>query len=240
MNQPMYVVVSVWVWDRIFCWLTWRSCRLRIRRALVWTYLVRHRMQQRLCMPCQTQGFAIATIVLQCLARLLQWGWSVGQLPCWQRPALMACFPPSAQMKREMIWNIMKLPHVHPHPVRKQAGPTVKKEQCRPWCCPNMHITEFVRKFGMCTINLLHKSCYIHWGQACSQNALNAQFHWLNSAQKPECEAWTSGTELEDDGGNGYIGQHSKFFIWESFGIHFKWFKHGYFPCDPTWSDLPT
>ena len=100
----------------------------------------------------------------------------------------------------EISWNY------HPHPVRKQAGPTVKKEQCRPLCCPNMHITEFVRKFGMCTINLLwwfHKSCYIHWGQACSQNALNAQFHWLNSAQKPECEAWTSGTELEDDGGNG-------------------------------------
>ena len=47
-----------------FCWLTWHwySCRLRIRRALVWTYLVRHRMQQRLCMPCQSQGFAIATV----------------------------------------------------------------------------------------------------------------------------------------------------------------------------------
>lgn len=128
-----------------FCWLTWHwySCRLRIRRALVWTYLVRHRMQQRLCMPCQSQGFASlqynVTILLRCLARLLRWRWSVGQLPCWQRPALMACFPPSTQLKREMIWNIMKVRHVHPHPVRKQAGPTVKKEQRRPLCCPHSY-----------------------------------------------------------------------------------------------------
>lgn len=148
-----------------FCWLTWHwySCRLRIRRALVWTYLVRHRMQQRLCMPCQSQGFASlqynVTILLRCLARLLRWRW-------------------------------------------------LSKKSSAGLCAVHIHITAFVRKFGMCTINPLswfRKSCYVHWGQACSQNALNAQFHWLNGAQKPACNAWTSGNELEDNNGrNGH------------------------------------